>query len=487
MTEDPSRRFPNFAWSWPEGRRLLLLHAALNPDNATARQALADWFAQNDLADATFPEHRLLAAITTRFGRSLEGMAEYPRLIGLHRLHWTQSRLAVAANLPPLQAFVDAGLKVVLLKGAARIALDPSEQKSRTAFDLDLLLPDRDFETAVGILTSQGWQSTRGESALGLRARVSSVRARNFKMGRFGDIDLHRCAYQYVHASEHDDAQLLIDAQPATYYDVPVFVPTVEERLVMAMGHGAWDGHHHSDWLVDIASMLEREVVDWDKLRKIAVGRHLGGPVAIALSFLSQELNLPIQHDDLKRFGAHKPRARIRDIPALILARDTETLGGLQRRMRGVVHQMYRLRRSGRDKSHDTKLVRARTRATALPDGGPKTYSHVAEQSASSSAGRWALTAKLLIKTPAVRRRIELELNAPDRNLCHIQALHLHKRAGTQLISFSTQIDLTEADFPVTLASLPSKYVEAGPDAPERLKYDKLPFTVLSLALVKTG
>ena len=486
MTQVPSRRFPNFAWSWPEGGRLLLLYAALNPDAAMARQALTDWLAQNDLNDAAFPEHRLFAAITTRFGRTLEGMAEYPRLVGLHRLHWTQSRLAVAANLPPLQAFVDAGLKVVLLKGAARIALDPSEQKSRTAFDLDLLLPDGDFEAAVEVLTSQGWQSSRGESALGLRARVSSVRARNFKKGRFGDIDLHRCAYQYVHANENADAQLLTDAQPATYYDVPVFVPSVEERLVMAMGHGAWDGHHHSDWLVDIASVLEREVVDWDKLHKIAAGRHLGGAVAIALSFLSQELNLPIQREVLKRFGAHKPRARLRDIPALLLARDTDTLSGMQRRMRGIVHQMYRLRRSGRNTSHDTKLVRTRTRASALPNDGSKTFAHVIEQSAPPCAGRWVVTAKLLVKTPDLRRRIELELNGPDRNLCHIQVMHLRKQAGTHLISVSTHLELTEADFPVTLASLPSKFVGAEQGSMERVKYDRLPFSVLSVSLVKS-
>lgn len=487
MTNSASRRFPNFAWAWPEGGRLLLLHAALNPDEDAAFQALKDWLAQNQLDDAGFPEHRLFSAITSRFGRALSGLDEYPRLVGLQRLHWTQSRLAVAANLPPLKAFVDAGLKVVLLKGAARVALDLNEQKSRTAFDLDLLLPDGDFEAAVETLSALGWQSSRGESTLGLKARLSSIRARNFKKGRFGDIDLHRSAYQYIQASEADDAKLFEQVQPATYYGIPVFIPSVEERLAMAMGHGAWDGHHHSDWLVDIAGIIERETVDWEKLHELAVNRHILGPVIIALSFLAHELNVPIDADVLQRFGAQKPRARVRDWPALILARDMTVQTRLQKNLRGVVHNVFRLRRSGRNSSHDSKLVRALTRKTTLASEGHTTLSYTAEQPAKGEAGQWILTAKLLVKTPAIRRRIELEVNGPDRNLCHVQTLHLRKREGAHLIKFSTQLALTEADFPVTLNALPSKYMEGIRSAHERLKFDKVPFTVLSFDLVRKG
>jgi hypothetical protein len=483
MTSSTSRRFPNFAWAWPEGGRLLLLHAALNPEDATARQALAEWFETNDLDDADFPEHRLFAAITTRFGRALEGLAEYPRLVGLQRLYWTQSRLSVSANLPPLREFVDAGLKIVLLKGAARIALDPAEQKSRTAFDLDLLLPDADFETAVALLTARGWQSSRGESALGLRARVSSVRARNFKHGRFGDIDLHRCAYQYVQASDEHDAKLLTEAAPATYYGVDVFVPCVEERIVMAMGHGAFDGHHHSDWLVDIAGMLQRETVDWDKLHAIAKGRRLCGSVAIALSLLAQGLNVAIPQTVLSRFGADKPRARLRTVPMLIMARDTETLNGPQKKLRGVLQSAILMRLSGRNTKRDTNLVHAFTRATTVTGQGSTTFAHIAESTTPAGAGDWTLTAELLVDMPAVRRRIEMEINGPDRNLCHVKTLHLCKRAGLHVIRFAAQLTLTEADFPVTLVSLPSKYIESEPGSPERLKYDVLAFSPVKLTL----
>lgn len=483
MNSPSSRRFPNLAWAWPEGGRLLLLHAAINPDEETARQALMDWLAKNNLDDVAFPEHRLFSAITTRFGRSLKELAEYPRLVGLQRLHWTQSRLAVSQNLPPLRQFVDAGMKVVLLKGAARIALDPTEQKSRTAFDLDLLLPDGDFEAAVEILISQGWESSRGESALGLTARISSVRARNFKKGRFGDIDLHRCAFQHVHASAPDDALMLSDARAATYYGVPVFVPSVEERLVMATGHGAWDGHHHSDWLVDIAAMLKTEAIDWQNVYRIAKARRLRGPSAIALSFLAQEMNLSIPHEVLRKFGAHRPRARLRNIPELVMARQTGTLNGLQKRLRKTVHRFYQLRGSRRRSGSGFKLVRTFTRATTLEICGPETFRREVELPYGAKGGQWTLTARLLMRMPEIQRRIELEVNGPNRNLCHVQVLHLRKKSGFRLVTFSVRLTLSDKDFPISVSSLPSKYIETETDGYFLQKYDKLPFETLSLEL----
>ncbi|WP_415183175.1 nucleotidyltransferase family protein [Phaeovulum sp.] len=389
----------------------------------------------------------------------------------------------MSQNLPPLRDFVDAGLKVVLLKGAARIALNPVEQKSRTAFDLDLLLPDGDFETAAEMLTAQDWQSSRGESALGLKARISSVRARNFKKGRFGDIDLHRAAYQNIYANAHFDALMLQDARTAEYYGVPVFVPSVEERLVMAMGHGAWDGHHHSDWLVDIAAMLETEAINWDKLHKIATGRRLRGPSAIALSFLAQEMNLKIPHEVLRKFGADRPRARIRDIPDLIMARETDALNGSQKRLRKVVHGFYRLRRSGRNRTQDVKLVRTFTRSTALEIYSPEDVTVAAVQPDKARGGQWTLTAKLLVKAPAIRRRIELDVNGPNRNLCHVQVLHLRQKAGLQLVTFSVRLNLTDKDFPISVLSLPSKFIEAEPDSHEYRKYSRVSFKALSLKL----
>jgi hypothetical protein len=147
-----SHRFPSLSWAWPQGGRHLLIVAAICPDEDRAFEAIQQWLRETDLDDATFAEHRLLSAITTRFDARLAHHPEYARLCGLQRLNWTKSRMAVSTAKPALQKMVDAGLSVILLKGACRIALDIAEQKSRTSYDLDLLLNHSDFANAIEIL-----------------------------------------------------------------------------------------------------------------------------------------------------------------------------------------------------------------------------------------------------------------------------------------------------------------------------------------------
>ncbi|RUV53265.1 hypothetical protein EOB77_02765, partial [Mesorhizobium sp. M7A.F.Ca.MR.228.00.0.0] len=63
------RRFPDYGWSWPTGQLDLLLKAALLSDEDAAVACAARWLDENDIDLVSFREHRLLAAISDRFGR----------------------------------------------------------------------------------------------------------------------------------------------------------------------------------------------------------------------------------------------------------------------------------------------------------------------------------------------------------------------------------------------------------------------------------
>ncbi|WP_342071653.1 nucleotidyltransferase family protein [Yoonia algicola] len=475
-----SRRFPNLAWAWPQGGRNQLVVAAICPDEARAFAAIESWLHETDLDDATFAEHRLLAAITTRFDDRLKKHKEYARLNGLQRLNWTRSLMAMSAAKPALQEMVSAGLRLILLKGACRVALDVSEQKSRTAYDLDLLLSPSDFVGAFEILAANGWVSTRGESVLGLRGRISSVRARNFKHGRFGDIDLHQSAYHIANQSENIDRALLDDVQPAQFYGLPVFVPSPEERLAMAIGHGGWDGHSHSDWLVDAARIVNVDGVDWDKFCKIIKCRKLSGPTAIALSYLSTEVGLNISSEVLREVCGRTNLASPAQISAMFLAKDTGKLTSAQRTIRRAFENFHKLKHSGRDKMQDTPLFRAVTK----PGSSAAATAGVLEQQlvpdTQAKAGLWSFNVTLNVKAPPKRRRIEFEINSPTRNLCHLQAFHLRKSGDHTMMRFKGQIELKKDDFPCVLSALPGKLVEAPDGSAEHQKYGIVPFSVLA-------
>jgi len=120
------RRFPDYGWSWPTGSLDQLLKAALLPDEEAASLCAARWLDENDIDKVSFREHRLLAAISDRFGRKLAGHKAYPRLVGLQKMLWTKSRMAMREAEPALQAMVEAGCAVMLIKGASRIAVNAS-------------------------------------------------------------------------------------------------------------------------------------------------------------------------------------------------------------------------------------------------------------------------------------------------------------------------------------------------------------------------
>ncbi|TGV76618.1 hypothetical protein EN801_037660, partial [Mesorhizobium sp. M00.F.Ca.ET.158.01.1.1] len=141
-----------------------LLKAALLADDDAAAGCAMEWLSANDIDLVSFREHRLLAAICDRFGRKLAGHSAYPRLVGLQKMLWTKSRMAMREAEPALQAMTDAGCLVMLIKGASRIALDASAQRGRVAHDIDILVRPQDMRTAFDVLRDRDWQIATGVS-----------------------------------------------------------------------------------------------------------------------------------------------------------------------------------------------------------------------------------------------------------------------------------------------------------------------------------
>ncbi|SEK55173.1 nucleotidyltransferase family protein [Pacificibacter marinus] len=478
-----SRWFPRLAWAWPKGARHQLITAAICPDEDRAFAAIQQWLHDTDLDDATFAEHRLLAAITTRFDQRLKPHAEYARLCGLQRLNWTKSRMAVGASKPALEHLVNAGLRVVLLKGACRVALDLAEQKSRTSYDLDLLVNPNDFSQGFEILAKDGWNSARGESVLGLRARLSSIRARNFKKGRFGDIDLHKTAYHTANSHAALDDALFQEAQPAEFYGLNVFIPSPEERIAMAIGHGGWDGHSHSDWLVDVAGILEKESIDWDKFTIIINGRNLKHQTAIALSYLANDIGLDIPTPMLDAVCRWRVASAPSRVAVMFLAKEHSSMTLAQKAVRSVFHTFHRARYSGRDKDKDTSAFRAFTKRANASDKGAYVFKQTVPAKDTTQAGIYAFKISIEIPAQKRRRRIEFELNGAQRNICHLQALHLRKSDVPISARFHGKIQINPNDWPLSLEALPGKFMFDEPTPADREKYGELPFKINSVIL----
>src|SRR5690554_3619090 len=95
MTRPITRRFPDYGWAWPRGDLDQLLKAVMLADEDKALALALDWLARHDIDDAAFREQRLLTALSERFGKHLAPCPAYPRLVGLQRMLWSRSRLAL--------------------------------------------------------------------------------------------------------------------------------------------------------------------------------------------------------------------------------------------------------------------------------------------------------------------------------------------------------------------------------------------------------
>jgi hypothetical protein len=477
------RRFPDYGWVWPRGDHDQLLRAVLDADAEAALAGARAWLAGHDIDVATGRDLRLLTAVADRFGAALAGLPAYPRLKGLQRLHWSRSRLAEAAAAEILADLAARGLPFLLIKGAARIALDPAARRGRAAHDVDVLVRPADFGAVFDILHDHGWHAATGLGPLHLRSRLAGIRALNFLKGGYGDLDLHQAAYHPHQADAGDEAGLWTRAVAATYAGAAARVPAPADQIALAIGHGSLDAHVHSDWLVDIDRIVRRGGVDWDGLAEVLRRRRLQVPAAAALTYLGLGIGTPIPATFLAGLVAEADAAGWRARAALLEMKPRSDFTRVSGVARGVA-KMLRLWRA-RPAGGDGPLWRARWgRPARLPEHAGETAA-IALPPAPAGAASRTLRLRLALKValPAGRRRIEFELTGRDRFVMRLRYRKHRKAAGARLLVFSGTLALPAADDVLTLTARPARHLRPSSSPEERAAYAAVAFELDEVSL----
>ncbi|QND58131.1 nucleotidyltransferase family protein [Mesorhizobium huakuii] len=474
------RRFPDYGWSWPTGGLDQLLKAALLPDEDAAAACAGRWLDENDIDHVSFREHRLLAAISDRFGRKLAGHSAYPRLVGLQKMLWTKSRMAMREAEPALKAMTDAGCKVMLIKGASRIALNASAQRGRVAHDIDILVRPQDMQTAFDVLRDGDWQIATGVSPQYLRTRLASLRSMNFFKGNLGDIDLHQLAYDGSQRSEEDDLAIWQRADSAEFSGVGVLVPSPADRIALAIAHGGLDAHTHSDWLVDCAVAIRGGDVDWDVFLDVVARRGLAVAAAVALSYLALETGVGVPDKVLGRVLDMADRTGLSRWSAVLQAKPRTDFGRLVWLSRGLAKQLRLRRKSGRLRQEPpAKAWRGRPArnepSQTLP---PSVFSQAIP--CPPTAGEMMLDITVKIRVPPVRRRIEMEINVDDDHIARLRAMAISRSGGERVLHFRGKVTLDGERRAVTLEARPSRQFRQWDDDATVAAYGALPFHLIS-------
>ncbi|MBL4929007.1 nucleotidyltransferase family protein [Tabrizicola sp. KVB23] len=417
-------------------------------------------------------------AVAARFGQALGDLPAYPRLAGLQRMLWTKARMALREVQPPLAQIAGAGIPVMLLKGAARLAVNPEDQRSRISHDTDILVAPSHFARALDILTTHRWQPSTGESALCLTARLATTRAVNLFYGHFGDIDLHQWGYGPNTALSAVEAALWQNAQARRFLDIPVLVPAPEDRIALALSSSALDAHTHSDWLVDCARVLTQERVDSARLVSILKQADLGPQARVALSYLGDCIGIAVP--GLSDLQAQRPGWQ-RSVATVLQMKPRGDWTTLSRLARGVAKQARKMADTA------TPVVRApwlRGRLGMLATGWQgRALSPVMSpiDLGQLQPGQYRIDLALAVDLPGVRRRLELELNQTDSHVTRLRARTLLRRKGWCGLRFSGQITVAESGA-LWLESRPSKALR-GADQAESKRYAALQIQLLSATI----
>jgi hypothetical protein len=260
----------------------LLLRATLAPEPA-AREAYRAWRAQADLATLDRASQRVLALLAERLDGDDDAVAEKVRRIG--RFTWLRTQVLLERAAPGIRALTDAGIPVLLIKGAAVLAHTGWQVARRPMDDLDIAVPRALAAPAAEWLVACGFEPPFDPTT----AHFDELHALGFRHPSGAEIDLH---WHVLHESLHRDADadFFAAAQPAQLRDVACSVLCREDAFLQAVIQGREPTETHPlRWAADAAELLRAAPsFDWARVHEQARRHRLTRELREGLTVLAE-------------------------------------------------------------------------------------------------------------------------------------------------------------------------------------------------------
>ncbi len=303
--------------AWPNRNITLLLQAALSePERALA--AWRAWFASATFDAAPFTEIRLIAALAPRLRQLDPAFPEQARVNGFRRFVLAHNHQVINGTLPMLHALAEAGIRMMLLKGAARLAGDPAVAAGRFMADIDVLIERADWLPAMAIARARQWHYNPlppGVAAMNL-AELDDIYAFRHSVDfldrpppTHGHLDLHHHA-RHANRMVGDDDEIWAHASATRFLDLEMMVPSPTDQLLVIATHALRRSRRQptGEWALDTAMLVSRPDIDWDRLVRDAIASKTQAPVGAALCFVERQLGLPVPARVLTSLAAASSR-----------------------------------------------------------------------------------------------------------------------------------------------------------------------------------
>lgn len=283
---------------WPTPTQELLLRAAVlrGPESVKAWQ---EWRNTADLDALDFGSHRMLPQLY----RNLldHGVSDpiLPTLQSVYRYYWYKNEVLLNRGAVLVKSLHKAGIRTMVLKGAALIPLYYRDVGLRPAQDLDFAVPIRQATPAMTILGEAGWRPLvrSPQRLLGIR---HSTPYRN-SQGQV--LDLHwRVLYDCWNWTRDEgfwarSVTTMIGDQRAGALD-----PT--DQLFHTCAHGIqWNEVPPIRWIADAMMILRvaSAEIDWERFLQLTATHHLSLPIYDGLGYLQRMFQAPVPPEVLEK------------------------------------------------------------------------------------------------------------------------------------------------------------------------------------------
>jgi hypothetical protein len=276
----------------------LLLKTALWKGPA-ARQAGLRWLESAKIETVSTGTRRLLPLAYDSLLREGVEHAFMPLMKGIKRHTWFVNRLLFRGADPVVTALRQAGVEVMILKGAPLAIAYYRDFALRSMSDIDLLVRFESARAAVHLLVEMGW--TPELSLTGLDRHLRYDNARHFSKQEKEKIDLHWHLLPFC-VGPHADDSFWEGSREMQFESNTVRALNPADQLLHTCVHGAeWGRAATVQWIADAMVILrETPDLDWDRLLKQARLRELTLCMREALRYMNSTFEAPVPRQVLR-------------------------------------------------------------------------------------------------------------------------------------------------------------------------------------------
>ncbi|MDH3380031.1 MAG: nucleotidyltransferase family protein, partial [Gammaproteobacteria bacterium] len=205
----------------------VLVEAAYHSDPNIASQKWECWKPNNlDLDTIDWQTARLLAqAATILSSRGIESTNLATQKV-IKRFEWALGENQLQNVRPLLNASAQAGIPIMVFKGAAMHLSGFADGAPRLMADIDILIEPAQIDNVMDVAEGLGWKSKRPLSRTAIREDLLSSRhSTPLTNGGKSEIDLHTSAFLLNRCPDHD-AMMWARSTEARFGDVHVLVPS---------------------------------------------------------------------------------------------------------------------------------------------------------------------------------------------------------------------------------------------------------------------